>query len=171
MAVSGDLDAALRELEAYVRRYQPRCDYFFGDKEERLRQKSPPYVAWFVVDAEPADGAVPDRQPKGKYQLVDDLVVITARCAGLVQAGSAGPDVRRQQLAASMQVMLAVSLAAHSLHQGYLKDRGWRPENPEGCSDAYVTIDYTFAIRAPRLTPPLAQVVAEEAPATVELIQ
>ena len=70
---------------------------------------------------------------------------------------------RRQQLAASMQVMLAVSLAAHSLHQGYVKDRGWVPENPEGCSDAYVTIDYTFAIRAPRLTPPLGQVVAEEA--------
>lgn len=167
--VPGDLDACLRALEARIRPYQPGCSFYFGGVEEENRPASPPFVRWSVVDAEPAQGTRPDRQPKGVYQLVDDLVVMQARCVGALLPGLLGSDPRRQQLGASVQVMLAVSLAVHGEHQGYVDDRGWRPVYPTAPSDAYLPIDYTFAIRAPRLTPPLAQVVAEEAPATVEL--
>lgn len=170
MAVAGDLDAALRELEGLVLARHPRCAFFFGDKEERMRQKTPPYVAWYIASGEPDEGTVPRTPvPKSVYQTVDDWVTIVARCAGLVDAGQLGPDPRRQQLAASTQVMLSVSLAVHGAHQGYVQDRGWQPANPEACSDSYLSIDFTFAIRAPRLSPPLAQVRATEAPSTVEL--
>ena len=105
--VPGDLDACLRVLEAKIRPYQPSCSFYFGGAEEENRPASPPFVRWSVVDAEPAQGTRPDRQPKGVYQLVDDLVVMQARCVGSLLPGLLGPDVRRQQLAASVQVLLS----------------------------------------------------------------
>jgi hypothetical protein len=167
--VPGDLDAALRRLEAVVLKYQPRCTFDFGGLEEENRPKSAPFVLWSVLEAEAADGTMPDRVPKGTYQMVDDWVVIKARCVGPVASGLVGPALRRQQMAASYQVFLAVSLAAHGQHQGYLRDRGWRPIYPADPADAYVPTDYSFSIRAPRLTPPLGQVQPTEAPATLEI--
>jgi len=166
--VPGDLDACLRVLETRIRKYHPGCAFYFGGVEEANRPASPPFVRWAVVDAEAQQGTV-DRQPKGRFQAVDDLVVMQARCAGALLSGLLGPDPRRQQLAASVQVMLAVSLAVHGEHQGYVDDRGWRPVYPTAPTDAYVPIDYTFAIRAPRLTPDVDSVLAESAPGELEL--
>jgi len=155
-AVIGDLDVMLRALEQAVRAYQPRCEFFFGDAEELMRVKTPPYVAWYVRGGE----AQPPREitSSTRFATIDDLVVITARCAGLPPLPQVGPDPRRQQMEASRQVFLAVQLVAHQKHQGYIEDRGWEIVGLEALAEAHVAINYTFAIRAGRLTPPLQDV-------------
>lgn len=169
MAVIGDLDTMLRRLEAEIRLYVPQCAFYFGEREEMLRQKSPPFVAWQVQGGVTSDET---RETAGKLQVSwrDDDVEIIARCAGFVPPDTHSEDLRRQQLQASLLVFWAVSYAVEKFHQGYCtSDGGWETVNPEELSDAYYPVDYTFRIRAGRRTPPIVDVQPEEAPASVVL--
>lgn len=162
----GQLDTALRALEQKIRAYEPRCEFYFGgDFEQHQRAKSPPFVEWFVEGGIPSE---PSREiaPSTRFAVVDDQVTITARCAGLVEVP--GPDPRRQQHEVSRQVMLAVSLAVHQKHQGYLQDLGWQTAGP-ALSDAFTAIDYRFQIRAGRWTPALQDVQPTTQEPTVQL--
>lgn len=145
----GDLDQALRVLEGLVAARVPGCTFFFGDTDEKMREKSPPYVAWYVPGAEEAP---PWEQPSGqRFALVDDLTEIRARCAGLVTVP--GPDPRRQQHNASKTVLDWLRWAVKTQHQG--KDeplRSWTSSGPE-LSDAYIALDWTFTVRASLLSP------------------
>lgn len=163
----GNLDAMLRRLETRVTQLVPRCEFYFGYRDELQRQKTGPYVVWHLRGGEPF--APRDIKPRNQFATMDDLVLFTARCVGLVPAGELGPDPRRQQTEAGIQVFLAVQLAVHEQHQGWVDDRGWQPVGLDLVSDANVAIDYTFAVRAGRLTQPLGLVQATSAPATVEL--
>lgn len=156
----GNLDRMLRDLETRLAEWTPRCQFYFGHRDEAQRQKTGPYVAWSVRGGEPQ----PPREirPRNQFVTMDDLVVVVARCAGLVPAGELGPDPRRQQTEAALQVFLAVQLAAHQLHQGYIEDRGWEIVGLDLVSDAYVAIDYTFCVRAGRWTPPVDTVQPEQ---------
>lgn len=150
----GHLDAALLELEALVLKGLPNstpgllpgvngCRFFYGDTDEKMREKSPPYVAWYVRGAQED---APRSQPQGVVTLVDDLTEIVARCAGFVEA--LGPDPRRQQVQASKVVLDHVRAAVKTLHQGYDSPlHSWSHAGLD-LSDAYVALDYTFTIRA-----------------------
>lgn len=167
MIAFGSLDTALRALEARIRTQVPTCQFYFGGAEDAQRERTGPWVAWLVQRGE----YQPPREirPSDRFAAADDMVVIVARCAApaLVQAT---PDLRRAQFEAATQVFLAVSLAVHQLHQGYLDDRSWEPAPLEAISDAVYPIDYTFAIRAGRWTPPRDQVQPETQEPTLETV-
>ncbi len=164
--VIGEFDTMLRGLEATILQYVPRCEFYFGQGEEALRQKSPPYVAWAIGEGEPS-AETRETAAEDRVSWLDDGVRVTARCAGAVLPGQQGKDLRRQQLDASLRVMLAVSWAVVRAHQGYFSDLGWRPLNPEQLSDAHYPVDYTFAVRAGRRTPEIDLTTPTSAPGTV----
>lgn len=164
-----NLDAKLRQLEARIRERVPTCEFYLGgEDEETARQKSGPYVVWLIAGGEESE-ETREVSDTDRVHYLDDMVRITARVAGLVPGGEQGPDVRRQQLAASLQVFLAVSWAVNSLCQGYSDDRGWSPVGPRDMTASCYPIDYTFRLRAGRWTPAVDQVQPDSAPGTVTL--
>ena len=168
----GDFDGALRLIEDVVRKFAPRCSFYLGgEEEEEQRAKSPPYVAWIVKEGEPDAFTSTERNDAGQIHYLDDYAIITARCAGLVQAGQLGPDPRRQQLQASMDLMLVVSWAWAKLHQGYYVDQGWKPVQNRGIGDAYVCMEHTVKLRVSRWTPLNPPIQPTEVGATFSLEQ
>lgn len=165
----GDLDTQLRAIEAYVLEFVPRCTFFFGEKEVVCLQKSPPYVNWIplrgVPDGDTRETATIDQRP-----FVDDQVSLVALCAGLcVPPQMNSIDLRRQQFAASMSVLLAVRWAVKRLRQGYESDSGWEATHPELLADAHYSLRWTFAVRAQAMTPPDDMTQPNGMPATLDL--
>lgn len=162
----GDLDAGLRKLEARITKLIPGCTYFFGGTEDAQRARTGPCVSWTVLRGDAT--AAREISPASRFATVDDLVAISARCSAPA-AIQQTPDLRRAQLAASIQVFLAVSLAVHAEHQGYVDDRGWAPLELEAISEAVYPVEYVFAIKAGRWTPALQEVQPTQQEPTVSL--
>lgn len=152
----GDLDDLLRELEAGVLQYLPACAFYFGP-EEMDRPGSAPSVVW-VVEAGDADREIRAREEGDTRSFQDDNVRIVAHCVGTPRL----PASRRAQLAASLQVFLAVSWTVQRLHEGFFEDLGWKPVHPKGPSDSSYPVDYTFALRVARMEPAWDQVQLTE---------
>jgi hypothetical protein len=148
----GTLETVLLGLEVKVRALAPRITFFFGDDDEIERQKTPPCITWVVEEAEALQD-YRDRPETTTRSFMDDLVVIRARCTGLVPQGQRSAAYRRQQLEASIQVMLALSWVLTARYQGAIEDRGWRAVNPKQVADAHTPVDYTFALRVARMEP------------------